>query len=249
MASQKIGYVRVSSYEQNTERQLNGLELDRVFEDRVSGKTKNRPQLEDMITFTREGDTVFVHSLDRLARNVDDLRHIVKTIVAKGAKIVFIKESLTFDGQDSPMSNLLLSVMGAFAEFEREMIKDRQREGIALAVEKGLYTGRKPCFDDELVTELQQDLLSGVKKGDLAIKYGVSRQTIYNYEKSFLEAEQAKENGLVKNPFPNSTMEDDECFSCGEMMDGKQFFAEYLDVFYEAECEHCGERFTFQVEG
>ncbi len=122
---QRIGYVRVSSYDQNPDRQLENETLDRVFTDKASGKDVNRPQLEEMIQFVREGDTVVVHSLDRLARNLDDLRNLVKNLNDRGVKIQFVKEGLTFTGEDSPMSNLLLSVMGAFAEFERALIKER----------------------------------------------------------------------------------------------------------------------------
>ncbi len=107
-------------------------------------RDSHREELEAMIDYVRSGDTVFVHSMDRLARNLDDLRNIVQTLTSSGVRIEFVKESLTFVGDDSPMAVLLLSVMGAFAEFERSLIKERQREGIALAKQKGLYRGRKP---------------------------------------------------------------------------------------------------------
>ncbi len=129
----QVGYLRVSALDQKEVRQLDGLELDKRFTDKVSGKDRNRPHLEQMIEFVREGDTVFCHSMDRLARNLDDLRLLVKKLTGKGVKVCFVKESLTFTGEDSPMANLLLSVMGAIAEFERELIKERQREGIAIA--------------------------------------------------------------------------------------------------------------------
>ena len=94
----------------------------------------------------REGDTVIVHSMDRLARNLDDLRQLVRTLTGRGINIQFVKESLTFTGEDSPMATLLLSVMGAFAEFERALIRERQLEGIALAKQRGAYKGRRrPC--------------------------------------------------------------------------------------------------------
>jgi DNA invertase Pin-like site-specific DNA recombinase len=143
MVGQRIGYVRVSSVEQNTDRQLEGLELARTFTDKASGKDTQRPELEQLLKFVREGDTVVVHSMDRLARNLDDLRRLVADLTKRGVKIQFVKESLTFTGEDSPMSNLLLSVMGAFAEFERALIRERQREGVALAKQRGAYKGRK----------------------------------------------------------------------------------------------------------
>ena len=133
MKGQRIGYIRVSSIDQNPDRQLEGVEIDRVFIDKVSAKDVSRPELQNLLSFAREGDTIVVHSMDRLARNLDDLRSIVKSQTEKGIQIEFIKEGLTFSGEDSPMATLLLSVMGAFAEFERALIKERQREGIELA--------------------------------------------------------------------------------------------------------------------
>src|SRR6195952_5724287 len=107
---QQIGYTRVSTVEQNNARQLDGLTLDRTFADKASGKDTKRPQLEAALAFVREGDTLVVHSMDRLARNLDDLRKIVLSLTKRGVKVQFIKESLTFTGEDSPMANLLLSV-------------------------------------------------------------------------------------------------------------------------------------------
>ena len=117
MAGQRVGYVRVSSVDQNVERQLEGIALDRTFTDKASGKDVHRPELEAMVGFVRDGDTVVVHSMDRLARNLDDLRGTVRKLTAKGVEVHFVKERLTFTGEDSAMGTLLLSVMGAFAEF------------------------------------------------------------------------------------------------------------------------------------
>ena len=129
MAGQRIGYVRVSSFDQNPERQLEAVQADRVFTDKASGKDTHRPQLDTLLAFVREGDTVVVHGMDRLARNLDDLRRLVQKLTKRGVRIEFVKEGLTFTGEDSPMANLMLSVMGAFAEFERALIRERQREG------------------------------------------------------------------------------------------------------------------------
>src|ERR1700745_1549540 len=118
MAGQRVGYIRVSSFDQNPERQLESISLDRVFTDKASGKDARRPQLELLMRFVRSGDSVLVHSMDRLARNLDDLRRIVQTMTRRNVRIEFLKEHLTFTGEDSPMANLMLSVMGAFAEFE-----------------------------------------------------------------------------------------------------------------------------------
>src|SRR6266568_3364619 len=123
---QQVGYLRVSSLDQNAVRQLEGLALNKTFTDKASGKDVKRPQLEAMQTFVREGDTVFCHSMDRLARNLDDLRRIVLGLTERGVQIVFVREDLTFfTGEDSPMSNVLLSVQEAFAQFERELSRDR----------------------------------------------------------------------------------------------------------------------------
>ncbi len=145
MTGQRIGYIRVSTFDQNPERQLEGVKVDRAFSDKASGKDVKRPQLEALISFARTGDTVVVHSMDRLARNLDDLRRIVQTLTQRGVHIEFVKEHLSFTGEDSPMANLMLSVMGAFAEFERPDPRASAR-GIALAKQRGLtVAGRNPC--------------------------------------------------------------------------------------------------------
>ena len=143
MTGKKIGYVRVSTKLQNTERQLNGLPLDIVFTDKASGKDTNRPKLTELLNYVRDGDIVYVHCMDRLARNLDDLRRIIKTITGKQAQVCFIKEGLEFTSSKSPMSNLMLSLMGAFAEFEHGLIRERQLEGIAKAKERGVYEKRR----------------------------------------------------------------------------------------------------------
>lgn len=139
MTGQRIGYIGVSTFDQNPERQLEGVKVDRAFTDKASSKDVKRPQLEALMSFARTGDTVAVHSMDRLARNLDDLRRIVQALTQRGVHIEFVKEHLSFTGEDSPMANLMLSVMGAFAEFERFLIRERQREGIALAKQRGVY--------------------------------------------------------------------------------------------------------------
>ncbi|MHB1456486.1 MAG: recombinase family protein [Armatimonadota bacterium] len=184
MNDQRIGYIRVSTFEQNTDRQLDGIDLDKVFIDKASGKDTNRPELEALIQFAREGDTVVVHSMDRLARNLDDLRQIVQNLTGRGIRIQFIKESLTFTGDDSPMATLLLSVMGAFAEFERALIRDRQLEGIALAKQRGAYKGRKPVLTSVQAANLRQRVACGEKKAQIARDLGISRETLYQYLKA-----------------------------------------------------------------
>ena len=181
MNGQRIGYTRVSTLDQQTDRQLEGVAVGRMFTDKASGKDTRRPALDDLLGFVRDGDTVVVHSMDRLARNLDDLRHLVKQLTQRGVRIEFIKESLTFTGEDSPMANLMLSVMGAFAEFERALIRERQREGIALAKKRGVYQGRKKTFSDDQVAALRARVAAGEPKAQVARDLGVSRETLYRY--------------------------------------------------------------------
>lgn len=181
---QTVGYKRVSSVDQNEMRQLDGIELDKVFTDKASGKDTKRPQLQRTLEFLREGDTLIVHSMDRLARNLDDLRSLVLTLTKRGVSVQFVKESLTFTGEDSPLSTLLLSVMGAFAEFERSLIRERQREGIAIAKAKGnVYKGRKPSLSTDRATELCKRANAGENKAKLAREFGISRAALYVYLK------------------------------------------------------------------
>ncbi|MET3773047.1 recombinase family protein [Arthrobacter nitrophenolicus] len=181
MNGQRIGYVRVSTLDQNEKRQLEGQILDRVFTDKASGRDTARPQLAELLRFARDGDTVLVHSMDRLARNLDDLRALVQGLTRRGVRVEFLKENLTFTGEDSPLANLLLSVMGAFAEFERSLIRERQREGIALAKQRGAYKGRKKMLSSERVAEMVKRADTGVPKVILARDYGISRETVYQY--------------------------------------------------------------------
>ncbi|WP_079590920.1 recombinase family protein, partial [Mycobacteroides abscessus] len=138
----RVGYVRVSTIDQHTDRQLDGIQTDRVFTDKASAKDTDRPELDELLRYVRAGDAVIVHSMDRLARNLDDLRRIVRELTGRGVCVEFVKEHLTFTGDESPMATLLLSIMGAFAEFERALIRERQREGITLAKQRGAYKGR-----------------------------------------------------------------------------------------------------------
>lgn len=184
LKGQRIGYVRVSSFDQHPERQLDCVQLDKVFTDKASGKDTLRPELDALQSFVREGDTVIVHSMDRLARNLGDLRHLVQQLTKRGVCITFVKENLTFTGEDSPMANLMLSVMGAFAEFERALIHERQREGIALAKQRGAYRGRKKALSLVQATELRRRITAGEQKATLAREFGISRETLYQYLKA-----------------------------------------------------------------
>ena len=181
-AGQIVGYLRVSSLDQKELRQLDGFTLDKRFLEKASGKDLHRPQLEQLTGYVREGDTVICHSMDRLARNLDDLRKVVLGFTDRGVHVRFEKENLTFTGEDSPMSHLLLSVMGAFAQFERDLIRERQREGIALAkLREGAYVGRKHCLNPAQAKDLRRRVAAGESKTALAGELGISRQTLYRY--------------------------------------------------------------------
>lgn len=180
--SEKLGYIRVSSVSQNTDRQLDGLELNYVFTDKLSGKDTNRPQLQEMIKHARKGDTVYVHSLDRLGRNLVDLRDIVNQLNVKGVTVSFLKENLTFTSdKQNPMQELLFNIMGAFAQFERELIRERQKEGVQIAKLNGHYKGRKQEMTPERIIEINNRVESGEAKSRIAKSMKISRDTLYRY--------------------------------------------------------------------
>lgn len=183
-SGQTVGYIRVSSVGQNDARQLDGMALDKTFTDKVSGKDTQRPQLQALLEFVREGDTVLVHSLDRLARSLKDLEAIVTGLTGRGVTVSFVSQGMTFTGEDSPMNTLMLQMLGAVAQFERSLILERQREGIAIAKAKGdVYKGRKASLDAAGVAQLRALLAGGVPKAQAAAKLGVSRATVYSYLK------------------------------------------------------------------
>ena len=182
MKTQRIGYIRVSSIDQNDQRQLDGIELDRVFTDKASGKDIKRPQLQTALSYARDGDTLIVHSMDRLARNVEDMLKLVRELNERGVTVQFIKENMVFQaGSDDPRTTLMLTLLSAFAQFERALIRERQREGIAIAKAKGVYKGRKPVLSPERRAELCEKAAAGVPRAKLARDYGISRETVYQY--------------------------------------------------------------------
>lgn len=176
---QRVGYIRVSTTDQNTARQLDGVELDRIFEDKASGKDAKRPKLQELLAYVREGDTVIVHSMDRLARNVDDLRRIVTELSGRGVRVEFQREGVIFTGEDNPMNTLLLTMLGAVAEFLRAQNLENQREGIAKAKQAGKYKGRRRALTSEQVDEVRRRVAAGEKKTALAKELGVNRDTLY----------------------------------------------------------------------
>lgn len=181
--AQRIGYRRVSTSEQNTARQLEGVELDKVFEDKASGSTTDRPQLQAALNHLRPGDTFIVHSMDRLARNLADLQGLVDDLTGRGVRVEFIKDSLTFQPGRDIRDRLLLQLLGAVAEFERSMIRERQREGIDMAKERGVYKGRTRKISDPVkVAEIiAAATVPGAVKAQVAKTYGISRETLYQY--------------------------------------------------------------------
>ncbi len=185
MTGKRIGYVRVSTIDQNPDRQLEGVQLDKKFTDRASAKTTNRPQLHLMMDFVREDDIVIVHSMDRMARNLRDLRSIVDNLVSRKIEVQFMKENLSFTGNENPMSNLMLSLMGAFAEFEYAFMRERQAEGIKTAKAAGKFKGSKPKLNGLQVEQLRAELKTRKSKTKIAEDLGIARETMYRYIKKF----------------------------------------------------------------
>ncbi|MEP9391122.1 recombinase family protein [Gordonia sp. VNK1] len=196
MTGQRVGYRRVSTVEQKTDRQLADVHVDKVFTDKASGKsTDGRPELANAIGYVREGDTLIVHSMDRLARNIVDLHQIVDALTKGGTLVIdgesvtckggvavqFVKEARTFTGDDDSEAQLMLGILGAVAQFERSIIRERQREGIAIAKAAGKYKGGQPKLTDEQAVELRRRKDAGERVADLAREFGVSRQTVYSY--------------------------------------------------------------------
>ncbi len=180
-SGQHVGYVRVSTVEQNTARQLDGISLNKIFTDRISGKSTDRPQLQACLDYVREGDTLHVHSMDRLARNLDDLRRLVRQMNEKGVTVQFHQENLIFSGDESPLAELLLNILGSFAQFERNLILERQKQGIAIAKAAGKYRGGRPKLSAEKAEELRARVGQGVAKAKVAREFSISRETLYTY--------------------------------------------------------------------
>jgi DNA invertase Pin-like site-specific DNA recombinase len=188
MAGKKLAYVRVSSEGQNTSRQdqqIEELHVDKVFSEKVSGKNiQDRPQFQMMLEYAREDDIIYCADLSRWGRSLIDIKTTVTALTSKGVTVVFLKENLTFSNDKAdPMSDLLLGILSSLAEWERAVIKSRQMEGVKIAQEKGIYKercGRKPKLTEEQINQVRQRVKDGEKKADVAVAYGVSRQTVYN---------------------------------------------------------------------
>ncbi len=173
-------YRRVSTAEQKTDRQLPGMKVDREYEDKLSGKDLNRPQLTAMLQTLREGDVVHVHELSRLGRSVRDLLDVVQMIVDSGATIHFHKENLRFEpSKGDPFQQLMLTLLSSVAEFERNCILQRQREGIAIAKAQGRYKGRQSRFSEGQLDQIRKEFDEERSKTALAKRWGISRGYLY----------------------------------------------------------------------
>ena len=173
-----VGYVRVSTIEQNDGRQLVTMEkynVDKIFQEKVSAKDTNRPKLQQMLDFVREGDTVVVHDFSRLARSTKDLLEIVEYLNNKKVHLVSAKENID---TSTPTGKLMLTMIGAINEFERTNLLERQREGIAIAKAEGKYKGRKEVKIDNFEYHYNRYKNREVNKSQLAKELGISRPTL-----------------------------------------------------------------------
>ncbi len=189
-AGQHIAYVRVSTVEQNESRQIEALEnhkIDKWFTEKVSAKNTNRPELQKMLDFVREGDTVYIHDLSRLARSTKDLLEIVDLLKEKGVELVSNKENID---TSTPTGKLMLTMIGAIAEFERANLLERQREGIAIAKKEGRFKGRKPVNVSKETFEMYYEKYSKreINKMELAKELKVSRPTLDKLIKEYISA-------------------------------------------------------------
>lgn len=180
MAGQIVGYRRVSSADQNLARQELGDDVEKVFEDKLSGATTDRPGLAEMRRYVREGDTVRVWSMDRLGRSLIDLVQLIQEFTDGGVTVEFMSEGLTFKpGGTDPFAELQLHLIAAVAQFQRSMIKRAQAEGIAKAKARGVYRGSAPKLSVDQVNGARERIAAGVPKSKVARDLGVARQTLY----------------------------------------------------------------------
>lgn len=240
----RVGYVRVSSVDQNNERQLDGIELDKRFEDKLSGKNTQRPQLQAALDYLRDGDTLIVHSMDRLARSLSDLWKTVSDLVKRGVMVKFLKESLTFTDEDDPMRKFQLQILGAVYELERSLIRERQREGIALAKKKGIYKGRKRALSTDKTIELRRRAKSE-KKSVLAREYGISRETLYSYLRDEAQIEAHEEARLEAHE--EARMEAHE-EARAQAASGEDYTTAYREAYDEAFIERRDEAFIEHLD-
>ena len=184
VAVQKVGYARVSSLEQNLDHQLDQLRVagaSQISKEKISGSTRHRPQLEEVLRYLRKGDQLIVTSIDRLARSLVDLHTIVEDLVGRGVSVRFLRERQTYSAKADPIAKLMLGLMGSVAEFERSIIKERQAEGIAQAKARGVYKGRAKVLTDAQVSQARGWGADGVPKAEVARRLKIGRTTLYKY--------------------------------------------------------------------
>ena len=180
---QILGYARVSSSSQNLDRQraaLHSAGATRIWEDTITGATRDRPALNDALDYARDGDMLVVASMDRLARSVPDLHSIVSDLTDRGVAVRFLNEEQTYTADSDPVSRFMLSILGAVAQLERELIRERQADGIAAAKARGVYD-RKPILSPEQVAHARGMIDSGVPKAVVARRFEIARSTLYKY--------------------------------------------------------------------
>ena len=184
VTGQKIGYARVSSKDQNLDRQLAALKKEkvfRIFTDTVSGSSTQRPGLDGALDYVRAGDQLIVVSMDRLARSLIDLHRLVDELTERGVSVKFLKEGQTYSLDSSPVAKLMLGLLGSVAEFERAIIRERQAEGIAKAKARGVYKGRAKVLNEEQIMQAREWVSEGVPKTEVARRFGIGRTTLYKY--------------------------------------------------------------------
>ena len=186
ISGQKVGYARVSSKDQNLERQTAALKKEkcfRIFDDTVSGSSTDRPGLDGALNYVRPGDQLVVMSMDRLARSLIDLHRLVDDLTARDISVKFLKEGQTYSLNSTPIAKLMLGLLGSVAEFERSIIRERQAEGIARAKARGVYKGRAKALTDEQLAQAQEWVDAGIPKAEVARRLSIGRTTLYNYLK------------------------------------------------------------------
>lgn len=184
IAGQKIGYARVSSKDQNLDRQLTALKKEkvfRIFTDTVSGLSTQRPGLDGALNYLRTGDQLIVVSMDRLARSLIDLHRLVDELTERGVSVKFLKEGQVYSQDSSPVAKLMLGLLGSVAEFERAIIRERQAEGIAKAKARGVYKGRAKVLNEEQIIQARKWVSEGIPKAEVARRLGIGRTTLYKY--------------------------------------------------------------------
>ena len=184
VTGQLVGYARVSTPDQNLDRQVARLQkagATEIYKEKISGASRERPQLEEMLRYLRKGDQLIVTSMDRLARSFLDLHTIVDDLVHRGVSVRFLRESQTYSAHSDPVAALMLGVLGSVAQFERAIMRERQAEGIERAKKRGAYKGRAPAMNETSIEQAREMVVMGVPKADVARRLGVSRATLYRY--------------------------------------------------------------------